>query len=93
MRAEDIITVGEMPEVASAKSTPSPATEFNAIDELKKRAAKIQLNAYGRISESIVRTTSLESNRWFLGNELRSAPIAETRFYACKRVIKYITDT
>jgi hypothetical protein len=58
-----IITVGETPFVARAKSTFSPATEFNAIEAFAKRALKIWQRGYDRDSESIERTRSEELKR------------------------------
>jgi hypothetical protein len=63
VREDAMMTVGEMPLVARAKSTFSPATEFKAIEAFENRALKIWQRGYDRDSESIERTISEELKR------------------------------
>lgn len=67
-------------DVASAKSTFSPATELSAMDALEKSAAKVNMRGYGKHSESIGRNKSSDVIRWFRGNEEMRDAVAETIF-------------
>jgi hypothetical protein len=63
VRDDAMITVGDTPLVASAKSTSSPATEFKAIEAFENSALKIWQRGYERERESIESTRSEELKR------------------------------
>lgn len=84
VRDDAMMTVGDKPTVAKAKSTFSPATEFSAIEALEKRALKIWQRGYERASESIDRTMSDGMMRWLGGSAVPREAIAATRFCFCQ---------
>lgn len=72
--------VGEMPIVAIAKSTSSPATEFRAIDAFENKAANVRTKGYEKDRESMGRKTSEEVKRRIRGSVEMIAATADIKF-------------
>lgn len=71
--------VGEMPAVASARSTCSPETELNATDAFTYSAARIMQRGYERARESMERTRSEDVRCWPRGSTEPKPAIPATK--------------